>query len=245
MRKSQFRLAILGLLLTGLAGSSPAAAANPKKTAGTCTVHVRNLARVDSKTLAEAEKVATDIFHEAGVETRWVDQAIGSSPEIKSEDGDSLPPLGPSDLWLNMLSRSTAATIGLPNDVMGVAPGSGPDRRIVYVFYDSLEPLAERQVRALNKGDIIRPASRAQILGHIIAHEIGHLLLDLPSHSESGIMRGNWDLKDLQDVAFGSLFFTPSQAAVLREEVVRRAQPGEAADAAQSLISPEESRSRL
>lgn len=239
MRKSQFRLLILGLLLTGFAGASPVAAANPKKTSGTFTVHLRNFARVDPKTLAEAEKVTTDVFRQAGVETRWVDQAIGSSPEIKSEGGDGPPLLGLSDLWLTMLSRSMAAALGLPSDVMGVAPGRGPERQIAYVFYDSLEPLAERQVVALRKGDISRPATRAQILGNMMAHEIGHLLLNLPSHSDSGIMRGNWDLKDLQDVAFGSLLFTPAQAAVLREEVVRRGQRREAADATQSLISPD------
>lgn len=132
-----------------------------------------------------------------------------------------------------MLSRSTAAVLGLPDDVMGVAPGSGPNRQIIYVFYGSLEPLAERQVLAMGKGDITRPATRAQILGHMIAHEIGHLLLNLPSHSDSGIMRVSWDLKDLQDVAFGSLLFTPAQATILREEVVRRAQRRQAANAAQ------------
>lgn len=229
MRKTQFRLVILGLLLTVFTEAHPVAAANPKKTSGTFTVHIHNYARVDPKTLAEAEKVATDVFRQAGVETRWIDAAIGGSPDVKSENGDSRVPQGLSDIWLGMLSRSMAGTLGLPSDVMGVAPGSGPDRQIVYVFYDSLEPLAERQVLAWQRGDTSHPATRAQILGHMIAHEIGHLLLNLPSHSDSGIMRGSWELKDLQDVAFGSLLFTPAQAAVLRKEAVRRAQPGQTA----------------
>jgi hypothetical protein len=44
---------------------------------------------------------------------------------------------------------------GLPNNVMGVAPGIG--RRTVYVFYASVEILAERQVLSFMKGDIGRP----------------------------------------------------------------------------------------
>jgi hypothetical protein len=49
-----------------------------------------------------------------------------------------------------------------------------------------------------------------------------HLLLNLSSHSDTGIMRGEWDLKDLQDAAFGNLLFTSPQAEVLRAEAARR-----------------------
>jgi len=56
-----------------------------------------------------------------------------------------------------------------------------------------------------------------------IAHEIGHLLLNLETHSATGIMRGDWDLRDLQGVATGFLLFTPQQAEIIRTEVARRA----------------------
>lgn len=81
MPESHFGLVSVGLLLTGFAGAFPAVAANAKNTSGTFTVHVPNFARVDPKTLADAENVATDIFRHTGVETRWVDQDTGSSLE--------------------------------------------------------------------------------------------------------------------------------------------------------------------
>lgn len=223
MRKSEFRFLTLVLLLAGFAGTVQNVAGNTQDASTMLSVHVRNYAHVDAKTLAEAEKVASEIFRHAHVEARWVDEAIASSPEIKAEDVDGQASLGGSQLWLDAMPGSMADALSLPVGVMGLAPGSGPDRQTVYVFYNCVEALAQRQVLALTKGDISRPATRGQIFGHMIAHEIGHLLLNLPSHSDSGIMRGSWDLKDLEDVAFGSLFFTPAQAAVIRAEVARRA----------------------
>jgi hypothetical protein len=90
------------------------------------------------------------------------------------------------------------------------------------VFYNSVEALAQRQKEVGIKGDSLRYATKAQILGNMIAHEIGHVLLNLRSHSATGIMRGDWDLQDLQDVAYGCLLFTRLQAEIIRAEVVRR-----------------------
>ncbi len=36
--------------------------------------------------------------------------------------------------------------------------------------------------------------STAEVLGHVIAHELGHLLLNTPGHSTHGIMHGEWNL---------------------------------------------------
>ena len=56
----------------------------------------------------------------------------------------------------------------------------------------------------------------------MIAHELGHVLLNLPSHTGTGIMRGDWDLKDLEDIAYGYLLFMPQQAETMLVEVARR-----------------------
>jgi hypothetical protein len=229
MRISRLRRMTVGLLLTSLAGTVHEVAANAKDTASTFTVHVRNYAQVDSKTLAGAEKVAAEIFRHAGVEMRAIPALTESSPEKDSES----QPLDLCDLWLSIFSGPMSGALGLPDQVMGLAPGSGRDRQTVFVLYDNVEALAQRQLLAMEKRDIVRPATRSQILGHMMAHELGHVLLNLALHSDSGIMRGNWDLKDLQDAAFGSLLFTRPQAAVLREEVTRRARQQELAKKSQ------------
>jgi hypothetical protein len=61
-----------------------------------------------------------------------------------------------------------------------------------------------------------------EILGHIIAHEIGHLLLPGGRHSVSGIMKARWSLNEWKLVRQGALNFAPEQSRFLRAELLRR-----------------------
>ena len=111
---------------------------------------------------------------------------------------------------------------GVPNNVMGLAPGTGPDRRIVYIFDTNVEARFWRLVGAHGSGRMDRQVSMAQLLGHAIPHELGHLLLNQQLHSAHGIMRGGWGVTEMRDAAYETLLFTPQQAEVLRAEVRRR-----------------------
>jgi hypothetical protein len=186
----------------------------------TVTIHVYNFAQVDGRVLRDAEEVATEIFRKAGVETRWVD-FVSASENMQSH----LAVHGSynlSAIQLDFLPSLRAERLGLPNNVMGLAPGTGLDRQLVYVLYDKVEALAEIQMSARAGGCNSTYGIRVQILGYAIAHEIGHILLNLESHSDSGIMRADWDLRQLQDACYGYLVFTPPQAEAIRLEVARR-----------------------
>jgi hypothetical protein len=50
----------------------------------------------------------------------------------------------------------------------------------------------------------------AEILGCVIAHEIGHLELGADSHSQTFLMRAQWDSKSLSDASKGQLRFSRS-----------------------------------
>jgi hypothetical protein len=67
-----------------------------------------------------------------------------------------------------------------------------------------------------------RHVSMGQVLGHVIAHEVGHLLLNQQVHSPHGIMRGEWSFVDFRDMTSGMLLFTPEQAEYLRADVRSR-----------------------
>ena len=54
------------------------------------------------------------------------------------------------------------------------------------------------------------------MLAHVIAHEIGHLLLPGYPHSPTGVMQAGWDKALVHDAARGSLTFTEAQAARIR-----------------------------
>ena len=96
-----------------------------------------------------------------------------------------------------------------PDSAMGwVAPGT----RIVKVSYSRIKAFS----RGLNSSPTLGDNDTACILGHVVAHEIGHLLLPRGPHSPSGIMRA-W--LDRQLAALGGLFFTADQAQDIRTKL--------------------------
>jgi len=208
------------VLMAALTGLNQLAAAGPRETSPKITIYAYNFAEVDGRTLREAEQVATGIFRKAGVETQWVN--IASTSQNMQSHSAAHRPYYLSDLQLDILPPVMVQRLGAPTNVMGVAPGTEPDRRLVYLFYDRVKALAEKEMKARVDGAISAYAIRVQILGHAIAHEIGHILLNLEFHSDTGIMRGDWDLKQLHDACFGYLVFTPPQAEAIRLEVGRR-----------------------
>lgn len=59
-----------------------------------------------------------------------------------------------------------------------------------------------------------RPASL--ILGLVIAHEIGHVLLPKPAHTSAGIMQSPWDQQTMTQADNPGLQFTAQQGALIR-----------------------------
>jgi len=47
----------------------------------------------------------------------------------------------------------------------------------------------------------------SSLLGHVMAHEIGHLLQGTTQHSESGIMKARWTGQDFTEKAWRPLGF--------------------------------------
>jgi predicted SprT family Zn-dependent metalloprotease len=64
----------------------------------------------------------------------------------------------------------------------------------------------------------------ADVMGGVVAHEIGHLLLGSHAHASTGIMRAQWRGEDLHKLVKGELLFTAEQAAQMRTTVARNQQ---------------------
>ena len=103
----------------------------------------------------------------------------------------------PTNLALRVVPRSP----GSVNDVFGVAFLSAEGTGCYSdVYYDRATDLhADWNV------------SLADILGAVMAHELGHLLLGSNSHTPLGIMRGHWQPEELRRLARGGLLFTAEQ----------------------------------
>ena len=54
-------------------------------------------------------------------------------------------------------------------------------------------------------------ADISTLLAHVMAHEIGHLLLPYMPHSATGLMKAEWDKALVREAAAGSLTFTDAQ----------------------------------
>jgi hypothetical protein len=221
MRKTLRWTLSAGLAMaSGLTSFGDAAAAAAAETSPGITIHVRNYAGVASNTLGEAEQVVTGIFRKAGVETRWADIVLtAENGQVVSADHQTFTL---ADIQLSIFPEVMSDRSGLSNNVMGLAPGTGPDRGIVYVFDGKVRTFFWRMSSACIRGDVDRHVSMGQVLGHAIAHEVGHLLLNQQVHSPHGIMRGEWGFADFRDRTYSMLLFTPQQAELLRADVRRR-----------------------
>ena len=60
------------------------------------------------------------------------------------------------------------------------------------------------------------------VLGHTMAHEIGHLLLGSNSHAKKGIMRPKWGKREVHLAKTGGFGFTDDQAERMQAQAAER-----------------------
>jgi hypothetical protein len=166
------------------------------------TVAVIDIVGIAPATRLRAEQEAGRILKEAGIFPLWV--------HIGSEEQTDLPA---GAIGVRVLPE--AGSMHDPN-ALGVALALGPGAVYATIFFDRVCARAADPV--LSKAG----ASLAMLLGHVIAHEIGHLLLGTNSHSRNGLMSASWDLGDMRAIARGRLSFWPDESAKMRAEVARR-----------------------
>jgi len=57
------------------------------------------------------------------------------------------------------------------------------------------------------------------LLGHALAHEIGHVLLQNNGHAETGLMKARWTSVDYYKMLAEPLRFTPGDARTIRSNL--------------------------
>jgi hypothetical protein len=188
---------ITGLVLcAGLTGRQTAAAQTP----GQPVVHVliMDRAEVPGDTLGRAQHDATRVFQLSGITLVWVDAETCQVP----------------CLTVRIVMQPVSAKSRDPH-MLGVAPSTEEARGInVWIFYPRIKAYSP---------DLGMHAS--QLLGHVMAHEMGHLLLPYGAHSLTGIMRPAWDQVQAKNAAEGLLTFTLDQAALIRKRLRASASP--------------------
>lgn len=166
------------------------------------TVFVYNRASVPGEILENAQTMAGAILERARVWAVWFDGGRASADRIIGAAWEDADPR--RRLVIHLVPRSafpggrfTAENLGFAAMGSGVAPTQA------YVFYDQV-------VRAA----VAFECETDLLLGYSLAHEIGHLLLGVQSHTATGIMRGAWRVRDIKAGQRGGFGFS--------EEEVRR-----------------------
>jgi hypothetical protein len=59
------------------------------------------------------------------------------------------------------------------------------------------------------------------LLGHVLAHELAHVLEGFTHHSEAGLMKARWDNGDLEQMTWRPLSFSSEDAAAIRSGLAK------------------------
>ena len=89
-------------------------------------------------------------------------------------------------------------------------PGPGERAYLADIFYGNVQEALARQT-----------IETTILLGHVMAHEVGHLLLGRV-HSEDTILRRTWDKRAFELMSVSQLTFSKTEAAQLRSAVALR-----------------------
>jgi hypothetical protein len=173
-------------------------------------VRVEDYAGVTPTTLTRAEKVTARILHKAGIDIVWQNHSRSETWRNQEPPGKQERHFDSHDLRLIILSRRMA--LRLESDGPGVnfslgmaLPGGEKGYgSVAYIYYHRVQKLVQLVERPARDDHVI--------LGHAVAHEIGHLLLNTAMHSASGIMHVPWDETHLVRAFEGLLVFTPAEA---------------------------------
>ena len=187
----------------------PAAADLPPTVRIVLQVPVRS--SVPLHLVIRAKDEMTRIYRNAGINVSWIDSASERDP-VES------PAAFQPAFGLVVLPEEVAERLTVAPDALGGATGSREGRgRMAYVFYDRVERTAEDYLNPSRQ----RPMDMdtVVVLAHAMAHEVGHLLLPY-GHSETGLMRADWEAEDLRNAVAGELNFTPEQADLIRAKLM-------------------------
>jgi len=163
-------------------------------------VSMFNDAQISERMVATAESVAARLFAHAGIRIDWLN--CGHATETGEERASCSKAAFPEQFEVRLRQRS----LNLHESTLGLSfLGDNGIGCHADVFYAGVEPIQQEA-----------GLSAEAILGLVIAHELGHLLLGTNSHAAQGIMRANWKRKDLSLAGKGMLGFTEDQAQKMR-----------------------------
>lgn len=159
---------------------------------------------VSAADMQRAARVSADILRRVGIEVTWVDCSAHPDPA----DADSVrcaDVAGATDVIVRMLAAGLAPG---GSDVLGFAHVDRATRRgtLATIYADRVAGLARS-----SRTDF------GTLLGRVVAHETGHLLLGTTAHHAQGLMRAHWSGREMRASVGTDWLFSRAEAEQIRE----------------------------
>jgi hypothetical protein len=172
------------------------------------SVRLYNTSSASVPELEEMKASASQIFNRAGVQVEWIPCAPGPRDSAVCPNPNSAA--NRIIIFVRLIDAPVqpAHRDQLHRALLGRANHNTTSAVVFYKTACAIEQNAPRIV------------TRGQILGHALAHEIGHLLLATDAHSLVGIMKENYDSEDLFAMGKGHLSFMAAESRVIRKKLL-------------------------
>jgi hypothetical protein len=192
---------IVALLTVAVGGVTDVASASGAR----LRINVYDYARIEPHAIARAQALVTSIYRTIEIDACWKHPAGASQLQCHEPAAP-----GGRDLSILLLNSKMSERLGVADDVVGMAAVAAEGGGLVaYVLVD--------RVMITAKQEGVDPMS---VLGLVIAHEIGHLMLPANAHSPTGLMRPRWNAPEFRAGAPSPHFtFTQTQADLIRRRL--------------------------
>jgi hypothetical protein len=166
-------------------------------------IRIHDYARLPAGLIESAQERVHDLYAPIGVQPVWAETMRPPDRPRRKLERD------PRERSIIILPPAMSRRLRVEAETVGLAVVTRVDGgKVAYILFDRVCNVAAASA-----------ASRAEVLGTIIAHELGHLLLPSGAHSETGLMRSSWQLLDFGAVDSAQWRFTPAQANAVRRHL--------------------------
>jgi hypothetical protein len=180
------------------------------------TIQIHDYEHLPSDRLLHASEIVTRIYGQIGIRIEWLGVLRPDARRRRAPDDAPPRDMRIAQVTLIIMKPEMAARGRIPADILGYAavPADGGMGRIAYVIYDRI-----RQVAATG------PARETELLGFVMAHETGHLLLGRGSGTRTGLMKCHWDRRSAQLLDPSTLGFSDLQAFRIHTRLMNGSSP--------------------
>lgn len=164
------------------------------------SIHLYDQAHVPSGLLHLATEETTRLMKAAGIRIRW-EQPFAEAPEDRGTDMTSAQFGNPDERSYLVVRLIRATPLAMLPGALGYALPFASKGAHVSIFFDRVETFR-----------VTPNIPTYVILGHAMAHEIGHVLLRSSAHSEGGLMQERWNAATWRLATAGLLSFRREEA---------------------------------